>query len=80
MSKLWLISQDENDGWGTYDSAVVVADNEAQAKDISPDGRWSERFSSWAKRGSPSIKAKYVGEAAPTLEPGEIIYSSFNAG
>ena len=33
---LYLISQDVNDGYDTYDSAVVVAKSEQDARDIHP--------------------------------------------
>lgn len=34
--KVYLISQDINDGYDTYDSAVVIAENEDAARKISP--------------------------------------------
>ena len=34
--KLWLISQSRNNGWDTYDSAVVAAETEAEARHIHP--------------------------------------------
>lgn len=78
--KLWLIEQDENNNYDTYDSAVVAADSESDARAISPDGgKWRDRHSSWAS--SPdNVKVSYVGEAAPGLVSGEIICASFNAG
>ena len=36
--KLFLISQDENNGYDTYDSAVVCAKDEEAAKRITPAG------------------------------------------
>jgi hypothetical protein len=36
--KLYLISQDRISGYGTYDSAVVVAKDEADARTIHPSG------------------------------------------
>ena len=36
--KLWLISQDENDGYDTYDSAVVAAETAEAAVLIHPSG------------------------------------------
>lgn len=36
--KLWLLSQDVNDEYDTYDSCVVVAITEDNAKQIHPDG------------------------------------------
>ena len=40
--KLWLISQNENNNWDTYDSAVVAAETEDEARNIYPDN-WSDR-------------------------------------
>jgi len=35
--KLWLISQSENNGWDTFDSAIVAAETEEEARYIYPD-------------------------------------------
>lgn len=47
--KLYRISQDENDGYDTYDSAVVAAISEDEAKKIDPSGfrRWSDEKEMW---------------------------------
>lgn len=42
--KLWRISQDKNNDWDTYDSAVVAAETEEEARVTYPgesDYRWS---------------------------------------
>lgn len=81
--KLWLISQNTNNEYDTYDSAVVAAETEDQARGIHPGGEyyqkmWEYDYSPWVK--SPSqVFAKYIGEAAPGTQPG-IICASFNAG
>jgi len=36
--KLWIIEQEENGGYDTYDSAVVAAMTEEEAKRIHPSG------------------------------------------
>ena len=48
--KLYLIKQDDNCGYDTYDSAVVIATSEEEARQIHPstyyksiDGVWHER-------------------------------------
>ena len=38
---LWKISQDVNNGWGTYDSAVVVAPESMSAAEVHP-ARYSD--------------------------------------
>lgn len=35
---LYKISQDVNDGWDTFDSAIVAAKSEEDARNIHPDG------------------------------------------
>jgi hypothetical protein len=56
---LYLISQNVNNDWDTYDSAVVAARDEDDAKHINPDGYMEEgwwknddqpyEFTSWSK-------------------------------
>lgn len=88
---LYLISQKENNDWDTYDSAVVVAESEDQARHVHPRGRlfdpsekdeyyrWDYAFGCWAS--SPDkVDAKFVGVAAENLQAGYIVCASFNAG
>lgn len=43
--KLWLISQSVNNNWDTYDSAVVAAETEEEARITYPDNNGiSDRF------------------------------------
>ena len=44
--KLWLISQDENTGYETFDRAVVAAENEEAARNIKPceEQGWDRSF------------------------------------
>lgn len=88
MKKLniYVISQEENNEYDTYDSAVVVAEDEEQARDISPDGRgnidWDlqrrDRYGCWAFNRN-KVKVVCVGEAAEIGVIG-VIVASFNAG
>jgi hypothetical protein len=56
---LYLISQDENDDYDTFDSAVVAAKNEEDARTINPcefvthvaDGKWMGTYSGGACKG-----------------------------
>lgn len=76
--KLWKISQADNGGYDTYDSAVVAAETEDEARNINPDGEWNRHYSSWSE--SPSlVSVEYLGEAKIGTEAG-IILASFNAG
>lgn len=75
MSKIYLISQNENTDYDTYDSAVVVADSEEVAKMIQPS---PYSYCSWA---SPEkVKVSYIGEADERFKTGDVICASFNAG
>ena len=38
MLKIYKLDQDLNDGYDTYDSCIVVAENEAEARRMHPDG------------------------------------------
>lgn len=78
--KIWLIEQDENNNYDTYDSVVVVSASEDGARNMNPDGsNWGRALSSWAS--SPDkVKVTCIGDAAEGLEEGQVICSSFNAG
>jgi hypothetical protein len=73
---LYLLSQDENIDFDTYDSMVVCAEDDREARNIHPDGNWG--FHTWAR--SPlNVKCKLIGVADSAQEKG-IICASFNAG
>lgn len=77
---LYLISQVENNKYNTFDSAVVAAESEDEARLIHPGGNdWDpERGSGWAK--SPAaVSVELIGEAVEGTEPG-VVLASFNAG
>ena len=80
--KLFLISQKENRGYDTYDSAVVCAENADAARQMNPSGRgevrWGDSFSTWCS--SPEkVTVRLIGEASPDIAVG-VICASFNAG
>jgi len=64
---LYLISQDVNDNYDTYDSAVVAAKSEGDARKISPsefvthvkDGKWM-----WTYSGGNNIGEEYETETS----------------
>lgn len=81
--KLFLISQTVNNGYDTYDSAVVCAPDEESARLTHPanyvkdwDGS-NEAYSAWCA--VEDVQARYIGEAAPDMKPG-VVCASFNAG
>ena len=79
--KLWLLSQTEADGYDTYDSAVVAAETELEARHIVPgDDGWEEKSSypSWATK-PENVSVQLIGTALAGTLPG-VIVASFNAG
>jgi hypothetical protein len=83
--KLWLISQDDNNDYDTYDSAVVVAKSADAARAIHPSAykdepvtEEPEKYSSWAVYSK--VNAVEIGVAAPALIEGSVVCASFNAG
>jgi hypothetical protein len=86
---LYLISQDTNNGYDTYDSAVVCAESEDAARHIHPahsnnswlwghdEGPLEWDASDWTTPGLVTVKL--LGTAAPGMERG-VVCASFNAG
>jgi len=84
--KLFKLSQTENSGWDTFDSLIVTAETEEDARNIHPQEywddpseiEWGEPYGTWCS--SPdSVEVEYLGEAKEGTERG-IILASFNAG
>ncbi len=86
--KLWLISRYDEGGYDTFDSAVVVAAGEEEARQTSPsgmkwrDGQWrrpdGSATSSYGWTTPEGVSVEYLGETA--LEDGRVVCASFNAG
>jgi len=74
--KLYLISQNEECYYDTFDSAVVVARNREDAKEINPAGSWGD--GAWCSK-PENVEVKYLGQAGKHMTRG-IVCSSFNAG
>ena len=71
---IYRLSQTVNNGYDTYDSAVVVADSEEAARETkfpSPDYTWAQ---------PADITVELIGIALPSYTEGTIICASFNAG
>lgn len=73
--KLYLISQNKNTGYDVYDSAIVCAENEEEARTIHPDQYKSEH--TWTT--PDNVTVKMIGEAGEHIEKG-VVLASFNAG
>jgi hypothetical protein len=82
---LYLIKQNVNCDYDTYDSAVVIASSEEEARTIHPDGqRWEDNkwygcwgLESWCR--PEHVEVKLIGTAA-TGNIGDVVVRSFNAG
>ena len=78
IMNIYLISQDD-----TYDSAVVAAKNETDARNIHPDGDfidWNDRDirSDWCSK-PESVHVELLGKAIKGTNQG-VICASYNAG
>jgi len=81
--KLYLISQTVNNGYDTYDSAVVCAPDEETARRMDPGGEGGAMVNPednycWTND-LANVKVDYIGKAKPgTLQ--HVVCASFNAG
>lgn len=77
---IYLLTQDDEFGYDTYDSVVVAAKTEEDAKSIHPCTilGWDSFGGSWPKN-PESIDVKLIGKAIKGT-PSGVILSSFNAG
>lgn len=73
---LYYLSQDDSRGYDTYDSCIVAAETEDEARNIHPLSGWGSR--TWARK-PEYVKVELLGIAVPGTEPG-VILASFNAG
>jgi len=71
--KLYHLYQNVNNNYDTYDSAIVAANSEEEARNM-PVG--DPRYS-WCE--PKDVQVEYIGEAKEGTEK-EIILSSYNAG
>ena len=82
---LYVIRQSVNNRYDTYDSAVVIAQSEEEAKTIHPDGSrwidgaWTGSFcaSTWCK--PEQVRVELIGTSSSGAS-GTVVISSFNAG
>lgn len=78
---LYYLSQDDRTYWDTYDSCIVCAENEEEAKKIHPNGSIfdeTEKLKSWADS-LETIGCTKIGIAENNVDKGVVI-ASFNAG
>lgn len=81
--KLWLIQQDTNTNYDSFDSAVVCADTAEQARQMDPSGELGEDAHRWSRyswiEDLTKVSVVCIGEASPEIEFG-VVLASFNAG
>jgi hypothetical protein len=79
--KLFLLAQDSNNDYDTYDSCIVAAETKEDAITISPDeynAIGGGRYTSWAFN-YDSISCEEIGVANDNVKRG-VVLASFNAG
>jgi hypothetical protein len=75
--KLFKIWQTENNGYETYDSAIVAAKSKTDAANIHPDTYPNPNHHTWV---SPDkVFVEYLGTAKSKIKRG-VICASFRAG
>ena len=84
---LYLIKQRVNNNYDTYDSAVVIASSEEEAKTIHPSGyRWEKEewgtdcWGAIAEWTTPENVAVVLIGTATSGKIGDVVVASFNAG
>jgi len=76
--KLYLISQQRNTGYDSYDSAVVRAESETAAKLVHPDGD-TDRFRMETWTNPEYVDVQLIGLCVEPCSSG-VVCASFNAG
>ena len=89
---LYKLTLNTSIGYDMYDSAVVIASSEEEARTIHPNGRnrWDEGEESWNPNSTYSgpirswgrpdqVSVELIGTALPG-SPSGVVVSSFNAG
>ena len=81
--KLWLVKNEVVTGYDTYDSVIVAADTEAEARMIHPSDYKKDWDGSCSKYGdwcaAKDAIVEYLGYTDRQL-PSGVILASFNAG
>ena len=80
--KLYLLSQNQYSDYDTYDSCVVCAESDEDAKTIYPDGSDFNKKDKWMHCWADSlenIQCNEIGVANDNQKRG-VICASFNAG
>jgi hypothetical protein len=73
---LYLISQDENNDYDTFDSAVVCCETEEEARIMPPSG---DAVAVYGWCNAKDVKVELIGFAVDGVKKG-VVCASFNAG
>lgn len=80
---LYYLTQDSNNDYDTYDSVIVAAKSEDEARVIHPAGEPLPHWNPWEQSSwvpSPDlVKVYLIGTAIEGTEQG-VVLASFNAG
>jgi len=78
---LYYLTQDDNRGYDTYDSCIVAAESEEEARQIHPGGypNWGDSFGGTWARNPKNVQVEFIGVAASHIKAG-VVLASFNAG
>lgn len=86
---LYLIERDDTVNYEEYDSAIVAAESEDDAKTIHPNkenphpvGERRRPFDGWPDTwvSISHVKATYIGEAKPEMPRGVVLASNVGGG
>ena len=90
VSYLYLVKRTDEVTWDEYDSFVVCAESENEARRVSPDGmmffedNMSEQSKRYFKSGwtdkIETLEVSCIGLASVSLENHQVICASYNAG
>lgn len=90
--KIYKIWREDEIEYETYDSAIVIADNEEYARKIHPNGNAVFKFGEWLDNDNikrhyedkwcdpVNVKVELLGIAGKTYTEPCVVLSSFNAG
>ena len=79
MKNLYLVHQTENNDYDTFDSFVVCAASEEEARAYHPEGVGSKWGDCWCSSPDRAI-ATLIGTASHKFGVGDVVIASFNAG
>ena len=76
---LYHISQGDNNGYDTYDSAIVCAEDEIEARGIHPSGDQATLWFDGTWTTPDKVRVRLIGTASEVVAKG-VVCASFNAG